>query len=570
MNCRFYSETAIMDEILMEYDDCMTLDERIAAWKYLLPLDEKSEILLIGDPHWGLVRGLARSVKRVLIAPYSDTYEKDITYLTAKEDDLDIQVLRWLVDDKFPLSDNSMQAIAIMNKKFSTATTLKECNRILTPGGAIIAHSSKLKAFQPNKPNNPTNSSNSTDPITQVTQQTKIYAIVPGFANPRWIIPLKSGPVSASSLKLYNPGKLYAKVRKRTLFALSRIGLGGLLMQNRLVIIKKLAGHDSDKTSGLHDLLKEVLGRKDIEITLSTGTPGYYRKVTAQVMAPDGRILAYAKIADTDQAKKLVEQEAKILSRLEGLHMLWGDTPRVLHFGPWGHETILVQSNVRKGHSRRPKQLDEGLITFLSELLNKTAATKTLRDSACFVQFENNINKLKGRITKDWEYRIARSLEIIQKNFADQKIPLGICHGDFTPFNIYIRHGSISVFDWEYAKEESIPFWDLFHFIIQANALRKKAQSSRLKAQTSYLINSINPIIQLTKSTRTLSGLISMYARSLNLNLNINLSLLLLFYLADVSSFYLDISINYGSISNKNSALLDVWAEMMDGIFNEL
>lgn len=546
------------------------IDDRIAAWKYLAPLDKNSAVMLIGDPCWGLVGGLSRSVKQLIIVYFTEEYKEEITDFIAMEQVSNVRVMKWQEINALPFHENSLHAIAIMNKKSLTATILKECDRILTPGGVIIAQSSKwLKVFQPNKPNNPTKPDNSTNPgnpITQVTLQTQVYAIIPGFCNPRWIVPLKSRWVSYSSLKLYNPAKPYAKVRKRAISVLSRIGLGRLLLQNRLVIVKKMGPHSPD-TKGLHNLLSEVLGRKNIEIALSTGTPGYYRKVTAQVMASDGKILAYAKLADTDQAKKLLEQEARILRRLEGLTILSGEIPRILHFSPWGKGTILVQSNVRKPYSYRPKNFNDNLISFLSELFGKSATLQTLGGTACLSQLENNIQKLKGRISKNWKYRLSKSLEIIHKNLASESIPLGICHGDFTPFNIYIDRGSLSVFDWEYAREESIPFYDIFHFLIQASALRKRfkpsalidiLKSSKAKGYGGASTNAIS------RSPRILSGLISKYVESLNLDFNPDLSLFLLFYLADVSSFYLDMFTNYGSINNKNRALLDVWAGLMD------
>ncbi|MCK4391082.1 MAG: hypothetical protein KAV83_12700 [Desulfobacterales bacterium] len=554
----------------MGYDESRSGDERLAAWKYLVPLDENSAVLLIGDPSWGMVRGLSRSVKQVFVVSLSDVYEKDTPYLATKGVVSNIRVIRWSADNKLPLPDNSVHAIAIMNKKSPTGITLKECNQILTPGGAILLTSSKFKA-------------QSSKLFDSINSNNQIYAIVPGFGEPRWIIPLKSNQISGASFKLYNPAKLWAKTKKWVMSATSRIGLKGLLMPDRIMIAHKKKALRSSDIKGLHNLLSEVLGRGDIEIALSTGTPGYYRKVTGQVMAPDGKILAYAKIADTDQAKKLVEHEANILRRLEGLNILSGDIPRVLYFGSWGKETVVVQSNVKKDHSLRPKKLDEGLITFLSELFGKSAAPKILRKSVCLVDLENNIKKLKGRITKDWEYRLAKSLEIIHKNLSGQKIPLGICHGDFTPFNTYIGRGSLSVFDWEYARKESIPFWDVFHFLIQASTLRNRFEPSTLldivnvkrsmrNAQSSWGCQPYkhnNPTNTITRSTRTLSRLISKYADSINLDFNPNLSVFLLFYLADASSFYLDMFINYGSISNKNRSMLDVWAEMMDGTFDE-
>ena len=96
-----------MDEIVMEYDECMTLDERIAVWKYLVPLDENSAVILSGDPCWGLVRGLSRSVKQVIIAYSTEEYKEEITDFIARKQVSNVQVLKWQEINALPFHENS-------------------------------------------------------------------------------------------------------------------------------------------------------------------------------------------------------------------------------------------------------------------------------------------------------------------------------------------------------------------------------------------------------------------------------------------------------------------------------
>ncbi len=55
-------------------------------------------------------------------------------------------------------------------------------------------------------------------------------------------------------------------------------------------------------------------------------------------------------------------------------------------------------------------------------------------------------------------------INICQSLLKDKSLPFGLAHRDFVPWNIYFANNGIFVFDWEYADEQCIPFWDIIHF----------------------------------------------------------------------------------------------------------
>jgi thiamine kinase-like enzyme len=46
---------------------------------------------------------------------------------------------------------------------------------------------------------------------------------------------------------------------------------------------------------------------------------------------------------------------------------------------------------------------------------------------------------------------------------------LGAAHGDFAPWNLLATESGWTLLDWEIADQAMPPFYDLFHFLVQAN-----------------------------------------------------------------------------------------------------
>ena len=373
----------------------------------------------------------------------------------------------------------------------------------------------------------------------------RYYAFVPSYSAPRWIVPLDNRRIAVASWRLYNPGSLKGKVFKWIMSYLAYLGIQRVWGRDRLLVASKGDAQDAS----LIGFLQELLGVRDICLAFSTGTPGYYRKATAQVMSKDGRVLAYAKIANMQQAQKLLTQEAKILQRLAELHISTGYIPRLIYAGQFHGSELLVQSAPSEKIRKGPERLDGRHIDFLAEIFNQTRARKSFLESDYWIRIKTDVELLRERISNEWQRRLQNGLNICESAaLAKKAIPLGLCHRDFVPWNTYLERGRLYVFDWEYAIEQGIPFWDIFHFVSFPAMLVERSSGKEL----------INRLWG-----QKLRQLLVQYAEKINVD-KVLVPVCFLLYLIDVSCFYLDMFARDGLQDTQREWLQKAWAEMLD------
>lgn len=98
---------------------------------------------------------------------------------------------------------------------------------------------------------------------------------------------------------------------------------------------------------GLEDIREEfsrTLGRHVAGLAIWTGTTGAYRKLVLRIMAPDGRVLAYAKVATHRLAEITLESEHNILSAVSAAGDLRGSVPEVIGWFRWQDTLVLLLS----------------------------------------------------------------------------------------------------------------------------------------------------------------------------------------------------------------------------------
>src|SRR4029077_3567494 len=90
--------------------------------------------------------------------------------------------------------------------------------------------------------------------------------------------------------------------------------------------------------------LPRLLGERRVEVAISLGQrlrPNM--KPVLQIMAPDGRVLAFAKLAWNRLTTELVRNEIATLCRLRGVGFRSFRVPEVLHHGTWnGFDLVLL------------------------------------------------------------------------------------------------------------------------------------------------------------------------------------------------------------------------------------
>ena len=370
------------------------------------------------------------------------------------------------------------------------------------------------------------------------------FALVPSHSAPRWIIPLDNRRVASDSLRFYNPGSLKGKLFKQIVSNLAYLGIQRVWGRYRLLVASKEDAQDAS----LSAFLQELLRVRDICLAFSTGTPGYYRKTTAQVMSKDGRALAYAKIASTPQAQRLLMQEAKVLRRLAELRLSTGHVPRLLYSGQFHGNELLVQS-AQSGKTRKSsRRLDRRHIEFLADIFNQTNTWNPFLESDYWIRIKKDFELLRERISDKWQRRLENGLEICESTLANKAIPMGLCHRDFVPWNTYLERGHLYVFDWEYAVEQGIPFWDIFHFVFFPAMLIARCSGKRLIAR---------------RRGREFKQLLMQYAENIGVDVAL-VPVCFLLYLVEVSCFYLDMFACDGLQDTQREWLQKTWTEMLD------
>ena len=112
----------------------------------------------------------------------------------------------------------------------------------------------------------------------------RMYTAYPNLANVRWLLPANQPALRRAGIEgLYQPNSLRGRA-VRTI-----IGAGAVPGEKVWL--------EEDALARLETKLASVMGVEAVRLAFYLGVPAPHRKVTAQVLTPDGKTLAYAKIA---------------------------------------------------------------------------------------------------------------------------------------------------------------------------------------------------------------------------------------------------------------------------------
>jgi len=306
------------------------------------------------------------------------------------------------------------------------------------------------------------------------------YAVLPSFRNPHWVIPVSARFLISSAEGMLRPSKPFKWLLWKWGVRLSHLGLFPLIVRDRLVVAKKKGEASGMPAEGLRSLVERLLNKEALEISLLRRPRKYYGKTTAQVMDKKGRIFAYAKIATRPQAKRLLEDEANTLEKLEQLKLQTAHIPRLIYFGQIEQDTILVQA-VEYPLKPGPLHLSNQHISFLGEIFHKTSQRWRFEESPLRLSLQRDIQGLATSNADGWGELLQITLERLRQRFSQQEIPLGLAHQDFVPWNTCRnKEKQLVVFDWELASDNAVPLTDFYNFVIHADSLLRNKKGSEI------------------------------------------------------------------------------------------
>lgn len=277
----------------------------------------------------------------------------------------------------------------------------------------------------------------------------RLFAVIEARSNRRWwLIPLDDRRAATSGLEMLQPVSYGASAAKILSQLITRFGPYGLLGKGKL------------RLSGIPDL-RDAFGADAQHIACFTGTDGPHRKTTLQVMNSDGTILGYAKLSSESHIRPYIRNEALTLERLAQLDLAAVDVPIKLTMRDDTDMTLLI-TNSRKTKDAttilQPGILHLGWLEHIREQTSQLGAKQLL------VELTNQLKKVEGVAGIEWSCRLARALDALRP-VADS-IPLCQVHGDFTPWNTFVQHKRLYIFDWEYANPAWPVGYDLVHFLL--------------------------------------------------------------------------------------------------------
>jgi hypothetical protein len=283
------------------------------------------------------------------------------------------------------------------------------------------------------------------------TQKTagRVYTAYPNLTNVRWLLPAKGPALRRAGIGgLYQPNSLRGRALRTV------IGAGAVLGERVWL--------EEDALARLETMVASVMGVEAVRLAFYVGVPSPHRKVTAQVLTPEGKTLAYAKIATSSLAQAALESEKRALLRLSESAGLKGSVPEVLGSLPWhgGKILLITMGPPRPG----PRRLSSVHLHFCTHLFRSFEVREVFAESPMWTRISEIWLHLRDSSPETLPADIGPALERLHDGLGPVSMPLSLAHGDFTPWNTRLGPRSLFVLDWERASEGMSPLYDAFNF----------------------------------------------------------------------------------------------------------
>ena len=288
--------------------------------------------------------------------------------------------------------------------------------------------------------------------------------VLPSATSPTLLVPT-SGRGVARSLFQFNDSMTQRARLKKTGVGIAIQGrLAHMFLRDRLSITKAVLDGDRDL---IEDELPRLLGVPRVEVAISIGRslrPNI--KPVLQIRAPDGRVLAFAKLAWNALTSELVENEVTTLTRLEGLVIRSFNVPRVLHRGEWNGFPLVLLSPLSHGLLRRSPVDALPSSAVLREVAGLGSDRRGPLIGGPYWQ-EVSRRALQTAPQLELGGRMEAAISQLAARLSTVEVIHCMSHGDFAPWNMLHTAGSINVWDWERASETRPLGLDALHFTFE-------------------------------------------------------------------------------------------------------
>jgi hypothetical protein len=349
----------------------------------------------------------------------------------------------------------------------------------------------------------------------------------------RWLYPSKLK--TPTFLNFYSSSTLRAKIFIIAIKILFTLKLSKLIRSDEVC----LSVHEG---SILQRILDKYSGYSH---SIFTGTVGKNRKIIVE-LNNGCKSLVFVKVAISNTSRDLIQNEFHVLSKLNDEKLTSIYVPKVLYYS---EKDFLEISSVKPKRYEQPSKLIDMQIVALiqiNSINHKYAQWKDMQEKFEIESIIENL-KVKAMANNGLDRQRVRlyigNLSLLCKTIGDEaRFSCGLAHGDFTPWNMYINHEKLYIYDWELSKGAMPVLFDLFHYIFQSEVMINRSGYAHVKDEIGRVLSLISTKKMIEK-------------------FNVDINRVFTFYLIYISSYYIEIYSEQEELYTQAFWLFDVWSD---------
>ena len=326
------------------------------------------------------------------------------------------------------------------------------------------------------------------EPAPAGFERAEAYLALPRAANARLLVPLGSPRAAATALaRNHDATSKKARLARAGLGAGLKVGLTQRVGDRVDVYVDSALSPADRPRHLLTEHLRDIFGRRDLEMAVILGVPRLNRKPVLQVLASDGTVVGYVKAAWNDLTAGLVRNEAQVLADLAAAKPATFTPPALVAAGPWGDLELIAASALPNAARPDPAQILDPPMAVIAEIAGLWGrSTARLADSPYWNGVRERLTaRARGmggvpptaaaEAAKDSSDVLQRAVDWIERRHGGDDIAFGAWHGDFTPWNMArsargrgIPGESSTTYLWDWERAAPAPAGlDLLHFLFQ-------------------------------------------------------------------------------------------------------
>ncbi|MGH9040192.1 MAG: phosphotransferase [Acidimicrobiia bacterium] len=296
------------------------------------------------------------------------------------------------------------------------------------------------------------------------------YLVLPKATNPRLLVPLGAPRAAAAAL-----ARNHDATSRKSRMVKAALGLGVRLRVAQHVLPDRVEVAIADRLPAaerpaalLSEHLREIFGRRDLEMAVILGPPRLNRKPVLQVLSAQGEVLGYVKAAWNDLTRALVSNEVAVLRRLDCDPRNTFVAPRLLHHGPFGELELIAASPLPNAVRPEQSQVFDPPLPVITEIARLGAVdTAPLAASDYWQGVRRRLTARESLLPPGAHDPVAGVVAAIEERHGATELRFGTWHGDFTPWNMARLDDGVFVWDWERSGPAPVGL-DLLHFLFQS------------------------------------------------------------------------------------------------------